>query len=115
MAHRSCSKTVGSCRDFVHVRDVARANRLALEIETPFVGPLNVASGEPRTIFDLAATLCRVTHGVPLEPEVVQHYRLGDVRHVFASIDAIRTRLRFRPEVSFADGVRQFATAPLRA
>jgi dTDP-L-rhamnose 4-epimerase len=102
-------------RDFVHVRDVARANRLALEADPPCSGPLNVASGEPRTIFDLADALCRNASDGSLEPRIVGGYRLGDVRHVFAATDAIRERLGFQPEVNFAVGVAELATAPLRA
>ena len=42
----------GQRRDFVHVRDVARANLLALADATP--GAFNVASGTPRTVLDMA-------------------------------------------------------------
>ena len=104
----------GQLRDFVHVRDIARANRLALEADSPCSGPLNVASGEPRTVFDLADALCRSVGDGSLTPRVVGRYRLGDVRHVFAATDAIRERLGFSPEVMFADGVEEFAIAPLR-
>src|SRR5205085_7490177 len=44
-------------RDFVHVRDVARANRLALSAPEPYRGALNVASGTPRTVGEMAAEL----------------------------------------------------------
>ena len=44
----------GQTRDFVHVRDVARANVAALTRREPVDGPLNVASGTPRTVLDLA-------------------------------------------------------------
>ncbi|MGH9275834.1 MAG: NAD-dependent epimerase/dehydratase family protein [Acidimicrobiales bacterium] len=72
----------GQTRDFVHVRDVARANVLALTRDEPYDGPLNVASGTPRTVLDLAAAACA---GSGLDPEVVGGGRLGDVRHVVAS------------------------------
>ena len=44
-------------RDFVHVRDVAHANRLALESHDPWSGPLNIASGHPRTVLELATAM----------------------------------------------------------
>ena len=72
----------GQTRDFVHVRDVARANVLALCAAEPYDGALNVASGTPRTVLDLAAAICV---GSGLEPQVVGGGRLGDVRHVVAS------------------------------
>ncbi len=46
-------------RDFVHVRDVARANVLALTRAEPAPGAFNVASGTPRSVGEMAATLSR--------------------------------------------------------
>ena len=104
----------GQRRDFVHVRDVARANLLALG-SAPAAGELtafNVASGVPHTVGDLARELARAAGGP--EPVVTGQYRLGDVRHVVASADRAREELGFSAEVSFEDGIREFATAPLR-
>ena len=42
-------------------------------------------------------------------------WRAGDVRHVFAAADRASAELGFRAEVEFADGMREFATAALRA
>ena len=97
-------------RDFVHVRDVAAANVLALESGAS--GTFNVASGEPRTVGELAVELADAFGGE--EPETTGEYRLGDVRHVFASTERAAAGLGFRAQVSFADGVREFASAPLR-
>ena len=101
-------------RDFVHVRDVAHANLLALEAE-PAEGALtayNVASGVPHTVGDLARELAHACDGPA--PVVTGQYRLGDVRHVVASADRARDELGFTAATSFEDGVREFATAPLR-
>jgi dTDP-L-rhamnose 4-epimerase len=100
-------------RDFVHVRDVARANLLALLAPEPVAGVFNIASGEPHTIGQLAATLAAHAGGPP--PEVVGGWRAGDVRHVVASPALAAERLGFRAEVSFAAGMAELATAPLRA
>jgi dTDP-L-rhamnose 4-epimerase len=80
-------------RDFVHVRDVARANVAALTAPEPVVGALNVASGRPRTVLDLAEALAA---GTNLEPRVVGGGRLGDVRHIVASPARAAERLGFR-------------------
>ena len=98
-------------RDFVHVRDVAAANVLALA--GALSGPLNVASGEPHTVGELAQELSKAFGGDP--PVTTGDFRLGDVRHVFASTERAAAELGFRASVSFAEGVREFATAPLRA
>ncbi|MDQ3066378.1 MAG: NAD-dependent epimerase/dehydratase family protein, partial [Actinomycetota bacterium] len=97
-------------RDFVHVRDVARANVLALESDAG--GALNVASGDPHTVGELAAELADAFGGS--SPETTGEYRLGDVRHVFAATGQAEAELGFRASVGFADGVREFATAQLR-
>ena len=53
--------------------------------------------------------------GAGIEPEVTGGYRLGDVRHVVASPARATAELGFTAAVTFEDGVREFATAPLRA
>ena len=88
----------GQTRDFVHVRDVARANVAALVADEPFDGPLNVASGTPRTVLDLASALCA---GTGLIPEVVGGGRLGDVRHIVASPARAAATLGFRATEPF--------------
>jgi dTDP-L-rhamnose 4-epimerase len=101
-------------RDFVHVHDVARANVLALTAPPPdgFTA-VNVCSGEPRTVGELASTLATAMGGPA--PVVVGGARPGDVRHVVASPARALSLLGFRAHVRFADGVAAFATAPLRA
>jgi dTDP-L-rhamnose 4-epimerase len=102
-------------RDFVHVRDVARANLLALAVDPPVTGALNIASGAPRTVLDLAHALTAATGDGAPAPEVVGGYRLGDVRHVLAETERARAQLGFTASVGFEDGVRDFTSAPLRA
>jgi len=80
-------------RDFVHVADVARANVVALTCPEPVERPLNVASGRPRTVLELAWALCE---GSGLEPEVVGGGRLGDVRHIVACPNLAAELLGFR-------------------
>jgi dTDP-L-rhamnose 4-epimerase len=104
----------GQRRDFVHVRDVARANVLALTAPEPVPGAFNVASGTPRTVLDMARALARAFEGAP-EPQVTGQWRGGDVRHVFASAELAAERLGFRAQEDFDAGMREFATAPLRA
>ncbi len=102
-------------RDFVHVTDVAQANALALGADAGegVLVPVNVCSGEPHTIGDLAWALSETIDGP--SPVVVGGARPGDVRHVVADPARASTLLNFRAQVRFADGVRTFATAPQRA
>ncbi|MFH8505898.1 NAD-dependent epimerase/dehydratase family protein [Streptomyces flaveolus] len=101
-------------RDFVHVRDVATANVAALEAGTP-AGTLavyNTGSGDPRTVGEMATALA-AAYGGP-EPVVTGEYRLGDVRHITADSSRLRAELGWRPQVGFAEGMREFARAELR-
>jgi len=98
-------------RDFVHVRDVARANVLALQARDAGTAAFNVASGRPRTVGEMARALHAVVAGGAPEPQVTGEYRLGDVRHVFASVDAARRGLGFVATEDFTDGMAELAAA----
>lgn len=101
----------GQQRDFVHVRDVAHANVLVLTNETPASGPFNVCTGVTKTVLDMAQALR--PSGGPM-PEVVGGYRLGDIRHVFASPERARQELGFTAAIGFDEGMTEFMTAALR-
>ena len=111
-------------RDFVHVRDVARANVLALTapLDVSFTGGntasgvfnpafavFNIASGTPHTVGDLARALT----SPEMEPVVTGKWRLGDVRHVVASPALAADLLGFVAEVDFDAGMAEFASAAL--
>jgi dTDP-L-rhamnose 4-epimerase len=101
-------------RDFVHVSDVAEANALAVEtagVDGALI-PVNICSGEPHTVGELAIMLSAICGGPA--PRVVGGARPADVRHVVADPANARRLLGFRAQVSFAEGVTEFATAPLR-
>jgi dTDP-L-rhamnose 4-epimerase len=102
-------------RDFVHVTDVARANLIALTAPAPVdkFAAVNVCSGEPHTVGELAEVLAAAMGGPA--PLVVGGARSGDVRHVVASPRRAADLLGFRAKVGFAEGVARFATDPLRS
>jgi dTDP-L-rhamnose 4-epimerase len=100
-------------RDFVHVEDVASANVAAVASllhDGPPGGPVrayNVASGEQRTVLDLARTLSTALDGP--QPQVTGTVRAGDVRHVTADAGRLRRELGWRPRVTFSDGMTALA------
>ncbi|MEU9475959.1 NAD-dependent epimerase/dehydratase family protein [Streptomyces sp. NPDC048191] len=98
-------------RDFVHVRDVAEANVAALEAEAAsgVLTAYNTGSGEPRTVGELARALADACGGP--EPVVTGEYRLGDVRHITADSSRLRAALGWKPQIGFAEGMREFARA----
>ena len=101
-------------RDFVHVEDVARANVLALVRDHAPSGAFNIATGSRRSVAEMAAIISTSRGPDAPTPIVTGAFRLGDVRHVFASPDRARRELGFRPRVTFEEGMRAFARAPLR-
>ncbi|WKD36474.1 NAD-dependent epimerase/dehydratase family protein [Streptomyces xanthophaeus] len=114
----------GQRRDFVHVRDVAAANAVALDAlarvgtdadagmgagaGTVGFSAYNVGSGDPRTVGDMAAALAAACGGPA--PVVTGEYRLGDVRHITADSARLRHELGWRPAVPFAAGMAELAT-----
>lgn len=96
-------------RDFVHVRDVAQAVKLAFEAELGLGRAYNVGSGQSRTILSIAEDLARITGKPHIVPHVTGKYRVGDIRHCFADISLSRSELDFAPSVAFEDGLAELA------
>jgi dTDP-L-rhamnose 4-epimerase len=97
-------------RDFVHVSDVARACRLALEAPPQVSGVFNIGSGDSRAIRDVAIQLASTMGQPERAPEITGRYRTGDVRHCFADIGRARDVLGFEPRVAFEDGLDELVT-----
>ncbi|MDZ8202317.1 NAD-dependent epimerase/dehydratase family protein [Microbacterium sp. SSW1-59] len=107
----------GQRRDFVHVDDVAAANLAALSwtgtCPPGTARPFNVASGHVVTIGEVARILSEAAKGS--SPVVTGDFRRGDVRHITASPERARAELGWSALIHPAEGLRGFATAPLRA
>jgi dTDP-L-rhamnose 4-epimerase len=96
----------GQARDFVHVSDIVRACRLAIETEAADE-VLNVGTGRATSLLDLLSLLRREIRDV--EPEVLGRFREGDVRTCYADTSRIERILGYRPQVDLKDGVRSLA------
>ena len=95
-------------RDFVSVYDVACACRLA--IECPSGGrALNISSGIPMTVKEIAERTVRAIGPSGLEPEITGKYRSGDIRHCFADISLARKVLNWEPKVTLEQGLEDLA------
>ncbi len=97
-------------RDFVHVRDVARANALALVSEANIsfgLHPVNICSGQPRSV-GWAAEVLAGAGGAPT-PVVTGDYRAADVRHVVADPARASELLQFNAAISPESGFLEFA------
>ena len=92
-------------RDFVSVRDVARAFRLALEVDDADGQLFNIGSGRVHTVADVARQMSEMIAGGRIAPEITGRYRMGDIRHCFPDIARAEAVLGFRPEVDLGEGL----------
>jgi dTDP-L-rhamnose 4-epimerase len=92
-------------RDFVNVRDVARACALALGAPRQNDGVYNIGSGQMISVLGVATSLMQAMDRTHLRPRIAGNCRAGDIRHCFADITRARTCLGYAPEVSFQDGM----------
>jgi dTDP-L-rhamnose 4-epimerase len=92
-------------RDFIDVRDIARACVLALENDGADGQALNVGTGTSTSVLDVAHALARGL-GVDLEPRILGEFRAGDIRHCYADTRRAEEALGFRAEVTFEEGMR---------
>ena len=91
-------------RDFIFVRDVAKANLLAATMPDVNGSTFNVGRGESTTLLELLSSLREIL-GENIEP-IHKPARVGDVRDSLADINEARTRLSFEPDVTIDDGLR---------
>jgi len=94
-------------RDFIHVEDVARAILACVEAPSVEGATLNVGSGKPTSVMEVAKLLCRVM-GSDIVPHVTGEYRVGDIRHNFANIEQIEQTHRIQPAVTLEAGIKRF-------
>ncbi|HNB24584.1 MAG TPA: GDP-mannose 4,6-dehydratase, partial [Candidatus Melainabacteria bacterium] len=85
-------------RDFIHVRDVARANILAFE--SPLHGrTYNVGSGTVVSVKELANMIST--------NQIHEDRRAGDAEITLADISRIKEELGWSPEISFEEGMKE--------
>jgi dTDP-L-rhamnose 4-epimerase len=96
-------------RDFVSVKDVAVACRLALESRGAPGEVFNVGSGRSFSVLDVAQRLAAVMGREDVAPEVTGRYRVGDIRHCFADVSKARRLLGYVPTVDFEEGLEELA------
>jgi dTDP-L-rhamnose 4-epimerase len=96
-------------RDFVHVRDVARAFRLALQKPNAAVHVINVGSGQAYTIAEVATLLADAMDVSHIRPDIMNKARSGDIRNCFADISKARELLGFEPKHRLENSLRPFA------
>ena len=97
-------------RDFIHVKDVARACRLAMEVPSANGEVFNIGSGNQYSIEFIANKLAAVMGKSGIEAEITGKYRVGDIRHCVADTTKATAILGFKPRVQFKEGLSEMAS-----
>jgi dTDP-L-rhamnose 4-epimerase len=93
-------------RDFIHVRDVARATVIAMQTEKATGRAINVGVGSPLTITQVGQLLSKQL-GVDRDPELTGKFRVGDIRHCWADPARAKELLGFTAEIPLETGVSE--------
>jgi|SRR5437870_5441127 len=93
-------------RDFVHVGDIVRACCLSMSSAAADYQALNVGTGRPISVLQVAEVLARELGWVG-GFEITGKFRAGDIRHCFADISRIQRLVGYAPRITFEDGVRE--------
>lgn len=104
-------------RDFIHVKDIARALRLAVEYQPEsladketgvkakgFFEAFNIATGKPTTLDRLWNTLCKIK-GIDLLP-LYGPKREGDIEVSLADVTKAREKLGFEANIDLEEGLK---------
>jgi UDP-glucose 4-epimerase len=88
-------------RDFIYVKDVVRANTLAMQ--STATGIFNIGSGQRINLNDLALVLANITN-VRIPP-IHEKARPGDIRDSLADISLARRAIGFMPQYTLEAGL----------
>lgn len=94
-------------RDFVYIDDVVDATIMGIEKEGANYEVFNVGLGKAIDVLTVANTLIKA-YSSSSKISVTGNYRLGDIRHNYADLTQIETKLGFKPKVSFEEGLQKF-------
>lgn len=94
-------------RDFVYIDDVVRATYLGIINQSADGEIFNVGTGTATDVMTVAKTLIK-SYGKEVLLTISGNYRLGDIRHNYASMEKIREKLKFSPTFDFEKGIGRF-------
>lgn len=94
-------------RDFVHIDDIVDGLVAAAVAAIPQGAVVNLGSGTPTTVMELAQTLL-ATSGFKVPVTVTGQFRVGDIRHCYADLSIAERVLGFHPKISLDEGMRRF-------
>lgn len=93
----------GQTRDFIWIGDVVRTMSDLLETDRGDGRILNIASGSPTSVSEVAKRLAAAMK-ISLAPQISRQFRFGDVRHCTADIRNATETIGFTAETSLDEG-----------
>jgi dTDP-L-rhamnose 4-epimerase len=93
-------------RDMCFVEDIARANLLAATTSALDGKAVNIGSGRPTTVREMARLIGQALES-PIEPIARGEFRPGEMRHLTSDIRLARTS-GYEPRVSLAEGIARY-------
>jgi len=101
-----CFEDGKQLRDYVNVKDVARANVLVMEDDRANFGVFNVGGKRPVTVLEFARIMIK-EFGSSVEPLVPGEFRLGDTRHTISDVSRLEA-LGWRPTIPVEQNVQEY-------
>lgn len=94
-------------RDFIFIEDVVDATILGIQKEEANYEVFNVGSGQSTTVKQVAMLLKNYYESI-IDIIISGNFRMGDIRHNFADLSKIKTKLGFEVKYDFDTGVKLF-------
>ncbi|WP_445777216.1 NAD-dependent epimerase/dehydratase family protein [Shewanella sp.] len=94
-------------RDFIYIDDVVESIVLSIFNDNANYQIFNVGSGVCTDVLTVAKTLKNVYQSNS-EILISGNYRVGDIRHNFADLTLIKSKIGFEPKIDFATGMNMF-------
>lgn len=93
-------------RDFIYISDIVNVVHEALTNDAANYEVFNVGSGIPTTVTKVAETAIKL-YSSNLTPQISGKFRTFDIRHCFADVTKLKTKLHWEPQVSFDAGMQK--------
>lgn len=101
-----CYEDGSQSRDFVSVHDVVRAFILALEKDEANGHVINIGSGIPTSIKEIAIIIAKTLEKENLV-KISGEYRKNDTKHCYANISKAKKILGWKPKISLKKGFEE--------
>lgn len=94
-------------RDFVFIDDNIEASIIALLSDETNGEVINIGTGRPTTILDLAEDLIKISEHKKVKIEFIPQRKGGEIKHRFPDVGKMRKMLKFRPKYSINEGLKK--------